>query len=214
MLQILLADEHEVVRRGLRALLEDHPGWAVCAEARTGREAVALATTLQPDIALVDLTLPELNGIDATRQLRRVAPATAVLIFTMHKAEQQVQAAVRAGAHGYVLKADAATDLVAAVAALAQRRRYFSAWAAQALPAQALAAVGRVDAGPVAVLSGREREILQLLAEGKSNKQVATALLLSGKTVETHRAAIMRKLHATSIIELVRYAVRNGIIGA
>jgi DNA-binding NarL/FixJ family response regulator len=212
MLRLLLAEDHELMRRGLRSLVDEHPGWAVCGEARTGREAVALAAQLQPDIALLALVLPELNGIEATRQIRRVAPHTQVLIVTMREAAEVVREALGAGAHGYVLKSDAEPHLVAAVEALAQHRPYVSPRVAALLPPGWLTAGRPPDARFREELTGREREILQLLAEGKSNSEVATALVLSAKTVETHRATIMRKLGLRSIVELVRYALRNHII--
>jgi DNA-binding NarL/FixJ family response regulator len=211
-MRLLLADDHEVIRRGVRSLLEEHPNWQVCAEASTGREAVELAARLQPDVALVALSLPELNGVEVTRRIRRAAPATEVLIFTWNTAEQLAREAVRAAARGFVLKADAAADLVAAVEAVAQHRFYFSARVAGSLGAGLRQRDHAAEEDLGAVLTGREREIVQLLAEGKSNKEIATALVVSVKTVETHRATIMRKLGINSIVELVHYAIRDHII--
>jgi DNA-binding NarL/FixJ family response regulator len=212
MLRLLVADDHDLLRRGLRGLLEEHDGWQVCAEARNGREAVELAAKLQPDIAVVDLSMPEMNGLEATRQILRDAPETEVLIFTMHETEQLVRDVVHAGARGYVLKSDAAAHLVTAVEALAHHRPYFSSRVSDTILAGFLRAGRDPEEGSGTVLTAREREIVQLLAEGKSNKDVAATLVISIKTVETHRATIMRKLGINSIVELVHYAVRNKLI--
>jgi DNA-binding NarL/FixJ family response regulator len=213
MLRLLLADDHDVVRRGLRDMLEEHEGWQVCGEASTGREAVDLAIRCRPDIALLDLSMPELNGLEATRQIRKEAPGTEVLIFSMHETEQMVREVLFAGARGYVLKSDAAQHLISAVEALAQHKPFFTSRISETVLAGFLKA-GR-DSSEQAVattLTPREREIVQLLAEGKSNREVADALVISIKTVETHRAATMRKLGISSIVELVHYAVRNHLI--
>ena len=210
MVRILLADDHDVVRRGLRGLLEAQPGWEVCGEARTGREAVALASQLRPDVMVLDLAMPDLNGLEATRRIRQEWPETEVLIFTMHHTDQLVRDVLAAGARGYILKSDGAEQLIAAVLALVHHRPFFTARVSEALLDSYLrGADGEAAAG---VLTAREREVVQLLAEGRGNKEVAEALGISIKTAETHRAAIMRKLGLGSLAELVRYAIRNQII--
>ncbi|MCX7869551.1 MAG: response regulator transcription factor [Terrimicrobiaceae bacterium] len=213
--RILIADDHEVVRQGVRNLLESLEGITLCAEATNGREAVALCVEHQPDVAILDISMPELNGMEAARQVLKVCPKTKILIFTVHDAERLVYEVVAAGAHGYVLKSDAGRHLGAAVEAVLAGKHYFSSQVSEVLfesfqkklphnqPAE--------EAGP-ATATAREREIIQLLAEGRSNKEVAAALGISVKTAETHRAAIMRKLGLRSIGELVRYAIRNQII--
>jgi DNA-binding NarL/FixJ family response regulator len=212
-LRLLLADDHDIVRRGLRDILEEHDGWLVCAEARNGREAVELALTHRPDIALLDLTMPELNGLEATRQIRKELPTVEILIFTMHETEQLVREVVFAGARGYVLKSDAAQHLVSAVEALALHRPFFTSRVSETILAGFLKA-GREpeEQTPGSVLTARERQIVQMLAEGQSNRDIADALVISTKTVETHRAAIMRKLGINSVVELVRYAIRNQLV--
>ncbi|HZU24186.1 MAG TPA: response regulator transcription factor [Bryobacteraceae bacterium] len=212
--RIIIADDHEIMRKGLRSLLEARPEWQVIAEASTGREAVEKIRELSPNVAVLDIGMPELNGLEATRHIVRESPQTQVLILTMHESEQMVRDVLDAGARGYVLKSDAARDLVNAVDALSQHRTFFSSRISDILlqaylhgperPVQPQPARGR--------LTAREREIVQLLAEGKSNKEVATALNISVKTAETHRTNIMNKLDLHSISELVRYAVRNNIV--
>jgi DNA-binding NarL/FixJ family response regulator len=212
--RILVADDHQVVRAGLRVLLESKSGWQVCAEAANGREAVEKAAQLKPDVAVLDIGMPLLNGVEATRQIRKLSPKTEVLILTMHDSELLVQEVLGAGAHGYILKDDADRNLVAAVDALRRHKPYLSSRVSEA----ASNAPGSSRDGAVLSqssrgrLTPREREILQLLAEGKSNKEVAGYLGISVKTAETHRANIMLKLDFHSITELVRYAVRNKII--
>jgi DNA-binding NarL/FixJ family response regulator len=215
-LRILVADDHEVVRRGLRALLESRPGWEVCGEATTGREAVEKARELKPDLVVLDITMPELNGLEATRQILKSLPRTEVLVLTVHESEQVVHEVLEAGARGYVLKSDAGRDLVAAVQALSQHKPFLTLGVTEMMLG-AYQKVGLPQEEPGAShspLSPREREIVQLLAEGRSNKDVATTLNISVKTVETHRANIMMKLNLHSIGDLVRYAIRNGIIEA
>jgi DNA-binding NarL/FixJ family response regulator len=213
-LRILIVDDHEVVRRGLRALVESHPGWEVCGEAMNGREAVEKTKKLSPDVVVMDITMPELNGLEATRQILKTAPRIGVLILTMHESEQLVRAVLEAGAQGYVLKSDAGRDLVTAIEALSQHKVFFTSSVAK-IVLQSYRKMGfPADAAkePASLLSPREREIIQLLAEGKSNNEVAEALYISAKTVETHRAHIMEKLDLHSIAELVRYAIRNKIV--
>jgi DNA-binding NarL/FixJ family response regulator len=213
--RILVADDHEIVRRGLRAILETRPGWQVSAEAESGREAVDKARQIAPDIAIIDVSMPELNGLEATRQILKMLPQTEILILTMHENEQIVREVLDAGARGYVLKSDAGRDLVSAVEALCQHRTFFSSKISEMLLHSYLKHQDRGDAAEPTSrsrLTAREREIVQLLAEGKSNKEVATSLNISIKTAETHRTNIMNKLDLRSITELVRYAVRNNIV--
>ena len=209
-LRILLADDHDVVRRGIKGLIEDNPAWTVCGEARTGRQAVELAAALQPDVAILDLAMPELNGIEATRQIIKVAPGTEILLFTIHMTEALLDEVVSAGARGYLLKSDAAQLINSAVDSVARHRPYFSpAVSAVAHGDLARGARQHSETHPAQVLTPREREVTQLIAEGRSNKKIAILLDLSVKTVETHRAAVMRKLGVNSVAGVVRYAVRN-----
>ena len=212
--RILVADDHQVVRTGLRALLESKTGWQVCAEASNGREAVEKASQLKPDVAVLDIGMPLLNGVEATRQIRKLSPQTEILILTMHDSEQLIQEVLGAGAHGYILKDDADRNLVAAVDALRRHKPYLSPRVSDAVSGVgALLGDGsRTSPNSRSRLTPREREIVQLLAEGKSNKEIAGFLGISVKTAETHRANIMLKLDFHSITELVRYAVRNKII--
>ena len=212
MTRILLADDHDIIRRGLKELLETHAGWEVVGEASSGRQAVELAVKLHPDIAILDLTMPELNGLEATRQIKKALPKTAVLIFTMHENENLIRDVLTAGALGYVLKSDAARHLTNAVEALIQHKPFFSAKVSEAVLDGYLKAGREESSTTTEPLTPREREIVQLLAEGKSNKEVADTLGISTKTIETHRATIMRKLELKSFAEMVRYAIRNNII--
>ncbi len=218
MLRILIADDHEVARRGIRAMLESHAGWEVCGEAKDGREAVELASKEKPDLILLDIGMPNLNGLEAARQILAVAPDIAILILTMHDSDQVVREVLRAGARGFLLKSDAGRDLVAAVEALQLQRTFFTTRVSQMVLDGFLDRDNRLD-GTVRnqedfddVLTGREREVIQLLAEGKTSKEVAVTLNLSVKTAETHRTNLMRKLGLHSVADLTRYAVRNGIV--
>ena len=213
-LRILVADDHHVVRTGLRALLESKSGWQVCGEATNGREAVEKAGKLKPDVAVLDIGMPLLNGVEATRQIRKLSPKTEILILTMHDSDLLVQEVLDAGALGYILKDDADRNLIAAVDALHRHERYLSSRVSEAVLRASLHPGGAQPSGRSTRnrLTPREREILQLLAEGKSNKEVAGILGISVKTAETHRANIMLKMDFHSITELVRYAVRNKII--
>jgi len=211
-LRILIADDHEVARRGIRALLESHPGWEVCAEAADGREAVNAANKLKPDLVLLDIGMPSLNGLDATRQILAADPDTRVLILTMHDSEQVVREVLAAGARGFLLKSDAGRDLVAAVEALQHNRTFFTTKVAQLVLEGYLRPDPESDRSLRSVLTPREREVIQLLAEGKTTKEVATTLNLSVKTAETHRTNLMRKLDLHSVVDLTLYAVRNGIV--
>src|SRR5437762_1911126 len=212
-LRIMIVDDHAVVRRGVRALLESHPGWEVSGEATTGREALDLARRLQPDIVVMDLSLPELNGLDATRQILKESPRTEVLVLTMHQSEELARNALQAGARGYVLKSDADQNLIAAVESLRQHKPFLTSAVTEFVLDDYVQRVAAVDAGQLAV-TPRERQIIQLLAEGNSNKESAVALGVSVKTIEAHRANVMRKLHLRSATDLVRYAIRNNIVQA
>jgi DNA-binding NarL/FixJ family response regulator len=214
MLKILIADDHEIVRRGLRAQLNQHRGWTVCSEARNGREAVQMAIATQPNVVIMDISMPELNGLEATRQIRRLLPQTHVLVFTMHESERMIREAISAGARGYVLKQDAESHLIFAVESLASHRSYFTSYASDTLLNDYLRLSAAGEESPGFGLSNREREIIQMLAEGKSNKEIANQLCISAKTVETHRATVMRKLELTSIVGLVHYAIRNQLVEA
>jgi len=213
-LRILVADDHDIIRRGLKQLLTSRPGWEVCGEATTGREAVRLAQELKPDIVVMDISMPELNGLEAAQKIHAMMPKLGIVILTLHFSDQLVRNIVAAGARGYIMKSDADADLVSAVEALANRRTFFTARAAEML-LNGFSNPGS-SAEPQAIekdrLTPRQREIVQLLAEGKSSKEVAVALGISVKTAETHRANIMRRLELHSVTELVRYAVKNQII--
>jgi DNA-binding NarL/FixJ family response regulator len=215
-LSILIADDHAVVRRGLRALLETQPGWMVCAEAGNGNEAVAEAQRLRPDIAILDIGMPELNGLQATARIRKAVPHTRVLILTMHNDVDLVEATVKAGAQGYLLKSDAEVDLIAAVDALRQNRTFFTPTASevvlQGFRGEQRGAGGATSGSREDVLTNREQEIMQLLAEGRSNKETATKLGISTRTVENHRASIKKKLRCRSMADLIRGAIRKKIV--
>lgn len=216
-LRVLVADDHEVVRKGLRSILEEQPGWEVSGEASDGREAVDKARELRPDVSVVDVGMPGMNGLEATRQMLRHDPETKVLILTMHESDPLIREVLDAGARGYLLKSDAGRDLINAVDAIRCNKTYFTARVAQMVLDGYLEKKQRMPAdadGPASRLTPRQREIVQLLAEGKSSKEVAVALGLSVKTAETHRANIMRRLNCHSVSELVRYAIRNNIIEA
>jgi two-component system, NarL family, response regulator NreC len=211
--RILLGDDHTVVRQGLRKILEEQPAWQVIAQASDGRQAVQQTLALLPDVAVLDIAMPLLNGIEATRQIVRRAPAVHVLILSMHAEEAYVTQAVQAGAKGYLLKDSADSDLVRGVAAVAAGTSFFSPAAAKVMLDDYLrhlsqkGIVNRYDA-----LSEREREVLQLIAEGRSSKEVAEVLSISPATVETHRTHILQKLDVHNTAELVLYAVRRGVI--
>lgn len=213
-LRILIADDHDLMRRGLRTLLESHPGWTICAEASTGREAVAKAEELRPDIVIMDITMPELNGVEAARRILKSSPSTEILVLSVHHSDQLIREILAAGVRGYIVKSDSDRDLVIAVEALAMHKPFFTPRATELMLnglEHKTTATG-LPPLPVDRLTSREREIVQLLSEGKSSKEVACDLSISVKTAETHRANIMRKLEIHSVSELVRYAVRNQII--
>jgi DNA-binding NarL/FixJ family response regulator len=211
-LRILVVDDHAVVRRGVRSLLESHEGWKVCGEATTGRDAVDQSRRLRPDVVVMDLSLPELNGLDATRQILKDVPDTEVLVLTMHHSEELARDVLQAGARGYVLKADADENLIAAVDSLRRHKPFLTATVTEFMLDDYVRRGDTLDdLAPVAV-TAREREIIQLVAEGQSNKEAASTLGISVKTIEAHRANVMRKLHLRSVSDLVRYAIRNKIV--
>lgn len=215
--RLLIADDHEIVRRGLRALLEAQPGWEVAAEAADGRDAVEKAKLIKPDITILDISMPALNGLEAARQIVRSVAQTKVLVLTMHDSDPLIQQVLEAGARGYLLKSDASRDLVSAVDALRRNKTFFTPKVARLVLDGYLGRNQRESTDEEGVsfpLTHRQIEILQLLAEGKSTKEVASALGVSVKTAETHRANIMRRLDCHSVTELVRYAIRNHIIEA
>ena len=213
-LRILLADDHTVVRQGLRKVLEERPEWEVVAEAGDGREAVRQAEQHRPDVAILDVAMPLLNGIEATRQIIKRTPATRVLILSMHADEAYVTQILQAGAIGYLLKDSADVDLIQAVSAVSEGKSFFSPSIARVMLDDFVR--GRGEKGGVLdrfeSLSDREREIFQLVAEAKTNKEIAALLNVSPSTVETHRAHIMEKLDLHSAAEIVLYAVRRGVI--
>ena len=215
-LRLLVADDHDVVRKGLCALLTEQPGWEIAAEASDGREAVEKAKKLRPDVTVLDISMPHLNGLEAARQILKDVSTTKILILTMHDSDTLIREVLNAGARGYVLKTDAGSDLVNAVDALRRNKTFFTPKVAQMVLDGYLKKDPKpkeADA-PGARLTPRQREIVQLLAEGKSSKEVAVSLNLSVKTAETHRANIMRRINCHSVTEIVRYAIRNKIIEA
>jgi DNA-binding NarL/FixJ family response regulator len=216
LLRILIVDDHDVARRGIRSLLEAHPGWEICGEAKDGREAVECATKMKPDLVLLDIGMPGLNGLDAARQIHAACPDTRILILTMHDTEQVVREVLAVGARGFLLKSDSARDLVAAVEALQNHRTFFTTRVAQMVLDGYLHPTSGNNHGSShsgrQVLTPREREVIQLLAEGKTTKEVAVTLDLSVKTAETHRTNLMRKLDLHSVADLTLYAVRNSIV--
>ena len=211
-LRIFIADDHEVAREGIRSLVENHAGWEVCGEGRDGREAVTGASQLKPDVFLLDIGMPNLNGLDAARQIITILPEARILILTVHDSDQVVREVLAAGARGFLLKSDTGRDLVAAVEALQHGRTFFTSRVSQMMLDGYLRPYNESEPSSQCVLTPREREVIQLVAEGKSTKEVATALNLSVKTAETHRTNLMRKLDLHSIADLTLYAVRNGIV--
>lgn len=213
MLRIMLADNHDVVRQGLRKILESRDDWEICGEATDGRAAVELALRLKPDVVIMDLLMSELNGLEATRQIRRGLPETEILVFTMHEAVELIREVLAAGARGYVLKSEPGQRVIEAIVALSQRQPYFTPVVSETLLNAFLSnGMDREDVSAFNVLTERERVVIQLLAEGKGNKDVASSLGISPKTVESHRSAIMRKLGLHSIAEIVHYAIRNKLV--
>jgi DNA-binding NarL/FixJ family response regulator len=214
-LRLVVADDHPLMRRGICDLLEAEPGWEVVAKASNGREAIDAVSKTKPDVLVIDLAMPELNGLTATREILRLFPELGVVLLTMHNTDQSVREVLESGARGYVLKSDAEQDLVAAVRAVAAGKPFFTANITEIVLKGYLNRSATSE--PAKALSGlttRERQVVQLLVEGKGNKDVALAMHLSVKTVEAHRSNINRKLAIRSTSDLVRYAVRNGIVSA
>ena len=212
--RILIADDHDIVRKGLRALVQEEPCWRIVADVQDGRSAVAKTQELKPDIAILDIGMPSLNGLDATRQIVKVNPDTKVLILTMHDSEQLIQNVLNAGARGYLMKSDAGRDLVVAVRALLSGQSFFTRRVAQIVLDGFTGRRTTTTEGEFQQLTPKEREVVQLLAEGKRSKEAADVLKVSTKTLETHRSNIMRKLGCHSVTELVRYAIRNHLAEA
>jgi DNA-binding NarL/FixJ family response regulator len=207
--RIMIVDDHDALRRGIRALIETRPNFTVVAEAASGHAALEDARRTTPDIAIIDYSLPELNGLDLTVALKRELPRMEILIYTMHSRDEIITGILKAGARGFVMKSDSEHHLLAALDALSVRRPYFSGTVSEALLEQFLQSNRHINSG---ALTHREREVVQLIAEGKINKQIANTLEISIKTVETHRASAMRKLNLKTTADLVRYAVRNNLI--
>ena len=214
MIRVLLADDHDLMRRGIRDLLEEDSSFEVCGEASNGREAVELALRLKPDVVVLDLTMPEKNGLETIQQLRKELPQTELLVFSMHDSDELIREVFAAGARGYVLKSDAARHLVEALQSLSQHKPFFTSRISEAILSSLVSPPAEAEPAPADPLSSREREVLQLLAANKTNKEVATKLGISVRTVETHRRSIMLKLNANSIVELVHYAIRSGLVAS
>jgi DNA-binding NarL/FixJ family response regulator len=212
--RILIADDHDIVRRGLRLLIESEWGWEVCGEAASGLEAVKLAEKLKPDVVVLDVAMPELGGVEAARQIKRALPETEVLAFTGDESESVIHQLFAAGARSCVHKSDADKHVVPAIKALCEHKPFLGSRVSEIVFESYMKGGAQPHQIAPDGLTPREREIVQLLSEGKSNKEVATALGISPKTAETHRAAIMRKLRLDSFADLVRYAIRNRIIQA
>lgn len=213
--RILVADDHELTRRGVQVCLESQPEWKVVGEAATGYEAVEKAKLLKPDVAVLDISMPQMNGLETTRQILEAVPQAEIVILTMHESEKLVQRALQAGARAFVTKSDVAHHLVDAVNALRQHKAFFTSNAAAAVLESYLSSRGQAQKRQASKhdLTSRERQVLQLLAEGRSNKEIASILRISVFTAETHRHKIMRKLNLHSMNEIVRYAIRNQLLG-
>jgi DNA-binding NarL/FixJ family response regulator len=214
-LRILVADDHDVVRQGLRSLLESRTGWEVCGEASNGREAVEMCVQLKPEIVIMDIAMPTMTGLEATRQILKASPKTQVIVLTMHESEELLREVLDAGARGYVLKTDKGRELISAVDAVCNHNTFFTSRVAEMVlhgyletSNGALKPMNRAQS-----LTPREKEVLHLVADGKSNKEVAAGLSISVKTAEAHRINIMRKLNAQSVVDLVKYAMRNNMLG-
>ncbi len=210
--RILIADDHDIVREGLRRLLQSRPEWEICDEAATGREALEKAVHHRPSVVVLDFSMPELNGLETTRHIRKALPQTEVLILTMHDSEELARQTLAAGARGFLLKSDAKRHLVSAVEALAAHQPFFASSVSAILLDAFLHPETQSATTAGSRLTAREREILQLIAEGSSSKEVAAKLGISAKTVDAHRTHLMSKLQVHSVSDLVRYAIRNQII--
>jgi DNA-binding NarL/FixJ family response regulator len=214
--RILIADDHELTRRGVQVCLESQPEWKVVGEAATGHEAVEKARALKPDVVILDISMPQLSGLETARQILKAVPQAEIAILTMHDSEALVRRALEAGARAFVTKSDVAHHLIDAVNALRQHRAFFTSAAAATVLESYLSGSGKCQKGRAFKrdLTPREEEVLQLLAEGRSNKEIASILQISIFTAETHRGKIMRKLNLHSMNEIVRYAIRNQLLGA
>lgn len=215
-MKILIVDDHEFVRQGLRTVLEAQEGWRVCGEAENGRMAVQLARKLQPDVVVMDLAMPEFNGLEATRELHKLSPATKVVILTVYETDTMVKEVLQAGASGYLLKSDAADKLVTAIETVRRGEPFFSGRVASVVLRALRAPEERRGKGAATdgLLTVQERRIVQLVAEGKTNKEIAAIFGVSIKTVDAHRTHLMAKLNLHSVVDLVRHAIRNNIIQA
>jgi DNA-binding NarL/FixJ family response regulator len=209
--RILIADDHEVVREGIRALIEHEPGWQVCGVAANGLEAVHMAKKMKPHVVVLDMSMPDLDGLEALREIKRALPSTEVVIFSAHHSEKVIEQLFEAGAKSYIQKSDAGRYLVAAIKSLAEHKPFFTREISQILFAKFTDAPDNTD-GQQRTLTSREREVVRLLAKGTSNKEIAAILGISVRTAETHRAALMRKLGLDSLAGVVRYAIRNNIV--
>jgi DNA-binding NarL/FixJ family response regulator len=212
--QILIADDHEIFREGLKAVLSSHSEWSICAEVSNGREAVAKATELRPDVAILDFSMPELNGVEAARRIHAAAPRTAVIMLTTHSSDRLAHEALAAGVKGFILKSEPKQQIVSAVQALSEGKTFFTQ-AVSSLLLNAYLEPGtrpNTQNAPGELLTQREREVVQLIAEGRTTKEIATKLGVSEKTVESHRSNILRRLGLHSAVDLVRYAIRNHLI--
>jgi two-component system, NarL family, response regulator NreC len=214
-LKVLVADDHEVMRTGVRALIEQEPGWQVCGTATNGQEAVEVARKLKPDVVVLDMTMPELDGLEALREIKHALPNTEVVIFSAYHSEEVIEQLFDAGAKSYIQKSDGSRHLVAAIKSLAEHKPFFTSEISQILFAKFLSgSAGKKQNGQEHAVTSRERDVVRLLAGGNSNKEVANSLGISIRTAETHRATLMRKLGLESLAALVRYAIRNNIIDA
>jgi DNA-binding NarL/FixJ family response regulator len=215
-LRILIADDHDVIRRGLKTLLEAHPGWKVCAEAHTGTEAVAKSQETKPDIAVLDINMPEMSGLEAARKIHEILPKTETLMLSLEYSDDLIVGCIDAGARGYMVKSDAGHQIVTAVESLANHKPFFTPRVKEALSGDN-AIVSELGDGRRSTrerLTAREREVVRLISEGKHSREVSATLGISVKTVETHRANIMRKLDIHCMGDLVRYALRNRLVDA
>ena len=209
--RILIADDHKILREGLNSLLEKQPEFAVVAEAQDGLSAISEAKKHKPDIAILDIGMPDLNGIEVTRRIRSEMAETRVIALSMHADRRFVMGILEAGANGYLLKDSAFAELITAVTAVAKGKMYLSPSIAETVVKNSLEKLDRKDEGSSVLLSGREREVLQMIAEGKSTKEIALKLFVSTKTVETHRKQIMDKLNIRTVAGLTKYAIREGL---
>src|ERR1700735_285604 len=210
----LIADDHDLMRRGIKPIIETKRGWEICGEAQTGVQAVAKAKELKPDIAILDITMPELNGLEAAKRIQKVSEKTEILMLSMHYSDQLIREVIEAGIRGYIVKSDSDRDLSIALDNLANHKPFFAPRVTEVILNSSTGSISPRTEGPRSRITTREREIIQLLSEGKSSKEVAGLLNISVKTAETHRANVMRKLQIHTVSELVRYAVRNRIIEA